>query len=140
VITVPNRVVFDAEPLIARADDEPESDVVEAYLDAVAVEDTAGYVSCVNLTEIRDTLARKYDRSTADNYLDWLDELGIETRDAEAVWVGASEYILTYNPALGDSFALATAENLNATLLIGGDDDHDDVSDVPIERFRDGST
>ncbi|ESS10304.1 MAG: putative nucleic acid-binding protein, contains PIN domain protein [uncultured archaeon A07HR60] len=138
-MTVPDRVVFDAEPLIAHADDEPGSDVVEAYLDAVAVEDTAGYVSCVNLTEIRYTLARKYDRSTADDYLDWLDDLGLDTKDTEAVWVGASEYILTYNPALGDSFALATAKDVNATLLVGGDDDYDDVSDVPIERFRDGS-
>jgi hypothetical protein len=92
---VPDRVVFDAEPLIAHADDEPGSDVVEVYPETVAVEDTAGYVSCVNLTEIRDTLARKYDRSTADNYPDWFDDLGIETKDAEAFWVGASEYILT---------------------------------------------
>jgi uncharacterized protein with PIN domain len=138
-MAVPDRVVFDAEPLIAHADDEPGSDVVEEYLDAVAVEDTAGYVSCVNLAEIRYTLARKYDRTTADDYLDWLDELGIETQDVDTVWINASEYILKYNPALGDSFALATAEDVDATLLVGGDDDYDDVSDVPIERFRDGS-
>jgi predicted nucleic acid-binding protein len=138
-MVVPDRVVFDAEPLIAHADDEPGSEVVEKYLDAVAVEDTAGYTGCVNLAEIRYTLARKYDRPTADDYLDWLDDLGIETRDVEAVWVEASEYILAYNPALGDSFALATAEDVDATLLVGGDDDYDDASDVPIERFRDGS-
>jgi predicted nucleic acid-binding protein len=138
-MAVPDRVVFDAEPLIAHADDEPGSDVVEEYLDAVAVEDTTGYVSCVTRTEIRYTLARKYDRTTADDYLDWLDDLGIETRDIEAVWVEASEFILKYNPALGDSFALATAEAVDATLLVGGDNDYDDVSDVPIERFRDGS-
>ena len=137
-MAVPDHVVFDAEPLIAHADDEPGSDVVEEYLDAVAVEDTTGYVSCVTLTEIRYTLARKYDRTTADDYLDWLDHLSIETRDVEAVWVEASEFILKYNPALGDSFALATAEDADATLLVGGDDDYDEVSDVPIERFRDG--
>jgi predicted nucleic acid-binding protein len=79
-MAVPDRVVFDAEPLIAHADDEPGSDVVEEYLDAVAVEDTTGSVSCVTLTEIRYTLARKYDRTTADDYLDWLEDLGIETR------------------------------------------------------------
>ncbi|MFQ3319880.1 MAG: putative nucleic acid-binding protein [Natronomonas sp.] len=138
-MAVPDRVVFDAEPLIAHADDEPGSDVVEEYLDAVAAEDTAGYASCVNLAEVRYTLARKYDRPTADDYLDWLDNLGIETRDVDAVWIEASEYILAYNPALGDSFALATAEDVDATLLVGGDDDYDDVSDVAIERFRDGS-
>ena len=68
-----------------------------------------------------------------------LDDLGIETRDIDAVWIEASEYILAYNPALGDSFALATADDVDATLLVGGDDDYDDISDVPIERFRDGS-
>lgn len=39
---VPDCVVFDAEPLIAHADDEPRSDVDEEYLDAVALEDTTG--------------------------------------------------------------------------------------------------
>jgi predicted nucleic acid-binding protein len=136
---VPDRVVFDAEPLIAHADDEPGSDVVERYLDAVAVEDAAGYTSCVNLAEIRYTIARKYDRDTADEYLDWLTDLGIETVDVGDAWREASEYVLQYNPALGDSFALATAEDVEATLLVGGDDDYDEISDIPIERFREGS-
>jgi predicted nucleic acid-binding protein len=138
-MAVPDRVIFDAEPLIAHADDEPGSAVVEEYLDAVAAEDTAGYACCVNLAEIRYALARKYDRTTADEYLDWLSDLGIETVDVGDAWVETSEYILTYNPALGDSFALAAAVTVEATLLVGGDDDDDEVSDVPIERFRDGS-
>ncbi len=137
-MVVPDSVVFDAEPLIGHADDEPGSDVVAEYLDAVAVEDTAGYASCVTLVEIRYTIARKYDRTTADKYLDWLIDLGIETVEIGDSWQEASAYILQYNPALGDSFALATAEEVEATLLIGGDD-YNEVSDVPLERFRDGS-
>jgi predicted nucleic acid-binding protein len=137
-MAVPDRVIFDAEPLIAHADDELGSDAVEEYLDAVAAADTAGYACCVNLAEIRYTLARKYDRTTADEYLGWLSDLGIETVDVGDAWVDASEYILKYNPALGDSFALAAAEAVEATLLVGGDDDYDEVSDIPIERFRDG--
>ena len=136
---VPDSVVFDAEPLIAHADNESGSDVVEKHLDAVAVEDTAGYASCVTFAEIRYTIARKYDRPTADEYLDWLTDLGIEIVEVGDSWQEASEYIIRYNPALGDSFALATAEKVEATLLIGGDDDYDEVSDVPLERFRDGS-
>ncbi len=138
-MTVPDHIVFDAEPLIAHADDEPGSDVVEEYLDAVAVENATGYASCVNLAEIRYTIVRKYDRATADEYLEWLTDLGIEPVDVGETWMTASEYVLNYNPALGDSFALATAEHVEATLLIGGDDDYDEISDVPIERFRDGS-
>jgi hypothetical protein len=53
--------------------------------------------------------------------------------------MAASEYVLRYNPALGDSFALATAEDVEATLLVGGDNDYDEIADVPIDRFRDGS-
>jgi predicted nucleic acid-binding protein len=137
-MAVPDRVIFDAEPLIAHADGELGSDAVEEYLDAVAAADTAGYVCTVNLAEVRYILARKYDRTTADEYLDWLSDLGIETVDVGDAWVEASEYILTYNPALGDSFALAAAETVEATLLVGGDNDYDEVSGVPIERFRDG--
>jgi len=136
---IPDRVVFDAEPLIAHADAEPGSDVVEEYLDAVALGETIGYASYVNLSEFRYTIARKYDRDTADEYLDWLTDLGIETVTVSDAWVAASEYVLQYNPALGDSFALATAEHVGGTLLVGGDDDYDDVTDVPVERFRDGS-
>jgi predicted nucleic acid-binding protein len=135
---IPDRVVFDAEPLIAHADDEPGSDIVAEYLDAVAVGDAAGYTNCVNRAEIRYTIARKYDRDTADEYLDWLTDLGIETVDVGDAWMEASEYVLQYNPALGDAFALATAEEIEATLLVGGDNDYDEVSDIPIERFRQG--
>lgn len=93
----------------------------------------------MNLSEFRYTIARKYDRDAADEYLDWLENLGIETVDADDAWVGAPEYVLQHNPALGDSFALATAEHVEGTLLVGGDDDYDEITDVPIERFRDGS-
>ncbi|MEZ3171164.1 PIN domain-containing protein [Halorubrum sp. RMP-47] len=133
-----DRVVFDAEPLIAHADDEPGSEVVEEYLDAVAAEDTVGYASFANLAEIRYTIAWKYNRDTADEYLDWLTDLGVKTVDVGDTWTDTSEYTLRYNPTLGDSFALAAAEHVDATLLLGGDDDYDDVSDIPIERFRNG--
>lgn len=138
-MTVPDRVVFDAEPLIAHADDEPGSGAVEEYLDAVAVGDASGYVSQVNRTETRYALARKYDRDTADEYLDWLVALGVEPIDVDETWFEASEHVLAHNPALGDAFALATADRVDATLLVGGDDDYDGVADVPIDRFRDGN-
>ena len=136
----PKPIVFDAEPLIAHADDDQGSHVVEQYLDEVAAGDAIGYVSFVNLVEFRYIIARKYDRNTADEYLDWLTDLGIEAFDVDEVWLAASEYVLKDNPALGDSFALATAEYADGTLLVGGDNDFDEVSDVLVERFREGSS
>lgn len=138
-MAVPDRLVFDAEPLIAHAADEPGSATAETYLDAVATSDADGYVNCVTLAEVRYVLARATDRDTASEYIDWVCDLGIETVDVDELWRQASEYVLEYNPALGDSFALATAEYVDGTLLVGGDDDYDEIADVPIEQFRDGS-
>ncbi|WP_339105188.1 PIN domain-containing protein [Haloterrigena salinisoli] len=137
--TVPDRIVFDAEPLVAHAADEPGASAVAEFLDAVGIEDADGYSSRVNLSEVRYILARKYDRDVADEYLEWLFDLGLEPVDVEPVWIDASEHVLEYNPALGDSFALATAAHVDATLLVGSDDDYDEITDAPIERFRDGS-
>lgn len=133
------RIVFDAEPLVAHAAGELGSNAVVPYLDAVAADDASGYVNCVTLSEVRYVLARTSGRQRADEYVDWLEDLGVETVGADELWTAASEYVLEYNPALGDAFALATAEHVDGTLLVGGDDDYEEVTDVPIERFRDGA-
>jgi predicted nucleic acid-binding protein len=138
-MAIPDHVVFDTGPLVAHADDEPGSEIVEEYLDAVVFGDTNGYINRVNLTEVRYIIARKYDREVADGYLDWLLDLGLTPVDTDAVWVEAAEYVIEYNPALGDSFALATAEYIGATLLVGADDDYDKITEGSIERFRDES-
>ncbi|MDY7082956.1 MAG: PIN domain-containing protein [Halobacteria archaeon] len=133
---IPEKIVFDAEPLVAHADDESGGKTVERWLDAVSVDDSKGYVNHVNLAETRYILARKYSQDVANEYIEWLLDIGVRVVDSESVWVEASNYILDYNPALGDSFALATAEERGATLLVGADDDYDGISRVSIERFR----
>lgn len=133
----PSRIVFDTEPLVAHADDESGSDTVEEYLNALAAEETDGYVNRVNLTEVRYVLARKYDRMVADTYIEWLLDLGIQPIDVDALWRKAADYVISYNPALGDSFGLATAEHFSATILVGADTEYEAITEVPIERFRD---
>jgi len=135
-MSIPDRVVFDAEPLVAHAADESGSETVESFLDAVATGTTTGYVSYVTFTEVRYTLGRKYDRSTADEYIDWLADLGVESVGVADCWEATADHVLSSNPALGDAFALATADSLDATLLVGADDDYDAVNDVSITRFR----
>lgn len=135
-MAIPERVVFDAEPLAVHADDELGSETIAEYLDAMAVEGTDGYVNRVNLTEVRYILARKYDRTVADEYVGWLLDFGVHPVGVDTIWTTAAEYIIDHNPALGDSFALATAEHMDATLLAGADDDYDAVTGVSIQRFR----
>ncbi|WP_231727232.1 hypothetical protein [Halobacterium sp. CBA1132] len=55
---IPDTIVFDAEPLIAYFCNEPGSDTVETYIEAV--EGAAdGYISAINLTEVRITESRR---------------------------------------------------------------------------------
>jgi hypothetical protein len=62
-------VVFDAEPLIAHADDDPGAATTAACLDAVAANDVDGRLTRVNATAIRYVLAGKYDVERADRHL-----------------------------------------------------------------------
>lgn len=141
VYSPPPEVVFDAEPLVAHADGEPGSGMVGAYLNSVAADNSTGYLNAVNATEVRYILTRISDAETADRYLGWLSNIGVERVASDLVWSVASDYVIDYNPALGDAYALATAEYADGTLLVGADDDYDDIIsdngvDFSIERFQ----
>ena len=133
--TVPERVVFDAEPLIAYFCDEPGSDVVEAFIDAVTGSSN-GYMSMVNLAEVHYIVRDIDGEERADAVVDIIDETGIETVDVADTWRIAAGFKYRHAPALGDAFALATAVHVEGTLLAGVDDDFDGISDVSVARFR----
>jgi PIN domain nuclease of toxin-antitoxin system len=130
-----DRVVFDAEPLVAYFCNEPGSDTVETYIDAV--EGAAdGFISAVNLTEVHSIVRAIDSVERADAVVDILDESGIRRVDTDETWSRAAEFKFRYTPALGDAFALGTAAHVDGTLLVGADDDYDGVTGVTIARFR----
>lgn len=132
---LPEAIVFDAEPLVAYFCDEPGSDTVETYIDAV--EGTAdGYISAVNLAEVHYIVRAIDGTERADAVVDVLKESGIRRVDTEETWPSAADFKFRYAPALGDAFALGTAAHVDGTLLVGADDDYDDITDVSITRFR----
>ena len=132
---VPDAVVFDAEPLVAYFCDEPGSDTVETYVDAI--EGPAdGYISAVTLAEVHYMVRAIGGEDRADAVIEVLDESGIRRVDTAETWRRAAEFKYRRSPALGDAFALATAVQTDATLLVGADDDYDDVTEVPTVRFR----
>jgi predicted nucleic acid-binding protein len=130
-----NAIVFDAEPLVAFGCDEPGSDLVERYLTAVE-RGTPGYVSTVTLTELHYVVRAIATGRRADTMIDVLEESGIRRVDATETWRAAARFKHQYSPALGDAFALATAAHVDGTLLVGADDDDDDVTDVAVVRIR----
>jgi predicted nucleic acid-binding protein len=138
-MSVPSRVVFDAEPMIAFADDELGAEVVERFLEAVGEGEADGAMNVVTASEVRYIIARAYGRDVADHFLAWVEQLGVELVAARPVWPLAADYIIESNPALGDAYALGKADHLDATLVVGADDDFDSITEVAIERFRDES-
>lgn len=132
---IPETIVFDAEPLIAYFCDESGSDAVEMYVDAVEGA-TDGYISAINLAEVHDIVRAIDSEERADAVVDVLEESGIRRVDTKQAWASAADFKFRYSPALGDAFALGTAAYVDGMLLIGADDDYDDVTGVPIERFR----
>lgn len=137
---IPDRLVFDTEPLIAHATSEPGKSVVDTYLDAVRDGDMSGFINQVNLTETRYVIGRESGRDIADRYISWVFDIGVRPVGIDEIWAEAADYLLEHNPALGDSFALATADYIDASLLIGGDDDYGTVTEVQLIRFRDGAS
>lgn len=132
---LPGTVIFDTEPLVAYFCNEPGSDTVETYLEAV--EGAAdGYISAINLAEVHYIVRAIDGEERADAVVEILDESGIRRVDTEQTWPIAADFKFRYSPALGDVFALATAADVDGTLLVGADDSFDDVTDVEIVRFR----
>lgn len=132
---IPETIIFDTEPLIAYFCNEPGSDTVETYVDAV--EGAAdGYISAINLAEVHYVVRAIDGEERADAVVDVLKESGIRRVDTEQTWPVAADFKFRYSPALGDAFALGTAAHADGMLLVGADDDYDDVTDVPITRFR----
>jgi predicted nucleic acid-binding protein len=133
--TMPETIVFDAEPLVAYFCNEPGSDTVETYVDAV--EGAAdGYISAITLAEVHYIVRAIDGEERADAVVDVLEESGIRRVDTEQTWSSAADFKFRYAPALGDAFALGTTAHVDGMLLVGADDDYDDVTDVPITRFR----
>jgi PIN domain nuclease of toxin-antitoxin system len=136
------RYVFDAEPLVAFAGGEDGAQEVKTLLDDVQSDDgTGGFVSVVQLTEIRYIMGRNLGEDAVDAFeSDLLYHIGLTKRPVADFFQRAAYFKRTYSMALGDAFATALAEYEDATLVIGGDDCFDDVSEVDIHRFRDGSS
>jgi predicted nucleic acid-binding protein len=140
-------VVFDAEPLIAFAFDEPGANAVERILDDVYDGDIDGYVTTVNLAEFRYIATRKTSAEKADAHIDDLKAMGVTEYGIDDLWETVSTVKARYGPALGDAYAVAAAteeddNGSSVTLLVGADDDYDVFEDDEafarlIERFRD---
>jgi len=131
-----NLLVFDTEPLVAYLRDEVGAGVVGEHLDSVMKGESDAYVSPVTLTEVH-YVAHNYEaQSDPDEYINDLRAFGVNQIKASRCWRGAAQFKREYQVSLGDAYSLATAEAVGGTLIVGADDDFDEITEVTIERFR----
>lgn len=135
-MSIESPVVFGAEPLLAYLDDEPGSRAVEGVVEDVREERVEAYINYVTLTEVTYVAERALDESTVRDYVETLQDYGVQPVDAADVWYTAAKYKNAHDVSLGDAIVLATAREKQATAFVGADADFATVSDVEIERFR----
>jgi predicted nucleic acid-binding protein len=140
-------VIFDAEALLAFSFNEQGAGEVKRWLDYVYDGELDGYISTINLAELRYIAARKTSPGQADSHVRALRDMGVAEYSIDGLWKAASELKATHNPSIGDAYAVAAADDLDnddgrdVTLLVGADDDYDVFADNErfkhlIERFR----
>lgn len=128
-------LVFDTEPLLAFLWEEEGSDTVEEKLRMVK-SDAQGYLSSVTLTEVFYHIANSSSTQSAKNAVQRLKSYGFTIVHSNETWQQAGKIKHKHSPALGDSYAVATAAHVDGTLIVGADDDFDPITEVSIERFR----
>ena len=129
-------VVFDTQSILIFYLGEPGADRVEDYLKRVLDKKISGHMNVVNLAELYYVLSRK-DKAVAEEKERNLKSYGIKIVDVRAstsLWKRAAE-IKAMNPvSLADSFAAATAIDLNGSLVTGGDLDFEKINNLKIHR------
>jgi predicted nucleic acid-binding protein len=137
--------VFDTEAVIAYLYNEPGHETVAAKLEAVFDGETEGSLSEANASEVFYLVARfegtaddtptKVSLRDADRDLRALERQGLAIRTAP--WRLAGEVKADGNISLADANAVALAAERGATLVVGADDDFDDLPlDVDLSQFR----
>jgi predicted nucleic acid-binding protein len=136
--------VFDTEAIIAFLYGEPGHETVAALLREVFTGAADGCLTEANASEVFYLVARfegvdetptAASRREADRDIRALERQGLDLEPAD--WRVAGEVKADGNISLADAYAVALAHERDATLVVGGDDDFDDLPvDVDLHRFR----
>lgn len=139
--------VFDTEAIIAFLYDEPGHGTVAALLADVFDGAGEGFLAELNASEVYYLVSRfegENDKPTtvslrtADRDIRALERQGLTIQRTD--WRLAGEIKANGSTPLADAHAVALASERDATLVVGGDDDFDDLPvEVSLEQFREGS-
>lgn len=131
-------ICFDAEPLLAYYWDAEGSDIVEDHFADILQNRAFGECSDVTLCEVRYHILRASDQFNFFHFHEFLIEtIELEVVSTNKTWRLASDLKADHSIALGDAFSVATAILHGSTLIVGADDDFDQLTnEVDMERIR----
>jgi predicted nucleic acid-binding protein len=139
--------VFDTEAIIAFLYGVPGHETVAALLEGVFDGAAEGFLTELNASEVYYLVSRfegeddeptTVSLRTAGRDLRALERQGITIQRTD--WRLAGEIKADGNISLADAHAVALASERDATIVVGGDDDFDDLPvEVSLEQFREGS-
>ncbi|MFC4986320.1 PIN domain-containing protein [Saliphagus infecundisoli] len=142
--------VFDTEPIIAWLHEEPGHERVDELLEEATTGESEGIIADANAAEIVYLNARLLAASRGDTKpitrdiaeglydITMLERAGIRIEDAS--WEQAGRIKAPGGLSLGDAFAVTQACDDDATLVVGADDDFENLPvSVEILQFRDES-
>lgn len=128
-------VVFDTEVLLIFYLGEEGADIVEDLLEQVQNKKVPGYLNIVNLTEFYYILYRR-DMTVADEKVRNLRAFGLEIIPLtdDGLWKEAGRIKGDYALSLADAFAGATAIVKGDTLVVGRDEEFEQIN-IPLVRI-----
>lgn len=129
-------MVFDSEVILAFYLAEEGGEVVRDCLERVQNGDAEGYISIITLTEIYYILFR-VDSKLAEEKVQSLRLYGLNVASVEddGLWREAARIKGRHALSLADAFAAATAKTYKSRLVVGNDEEFDELN-IELLRIR----
>lgn len=129
-------LTFDSEAILAFYLGETEGEVVRDNLQRIQNGMVEGYINIVNLTEIYCILARINPKIAEEKQRNLrLYGLKVVPVTDDGLWREAALIKSRHSLSLADAFAVATAQTLKSTLVVGSDKEFNNV-DIQLLRIR----
>jgi predicted nucleic acid-binding protein len=128
------RLTFDSEAILAFYLGEKGGEIVRDHLQKVQNGDAEGYINVLNLTEIYYILHRVNPEIAEEKQRNLrLYGLKVVPIKDDNLWREAAKIKSKHSISLADAFAAATAKTLEATLIIGSDNE---LQNLKIRQLR----
>lgn len=128
----PGSYVLDTHALLALVQDEPGADLVSALIERAAADATLN-LSLINFGEIAYILEREQGTARATELLETIRQLPVTLYEVTEARILAAAHIKAHHRvSYADAFAIALAQELNATLVTGDPEIHATSGLVPL--------